>query len=307
MLARAAARGRWEAEYDDVRRRHAKGQSLRRINRETGLARATVRKYAFAESFPRNGVREPKPSMLDPYLGHLHIRLDEGCENAAQLCRELQDLGFGGTSKQVRLWLSERRAGPAGTTLRSSLISTNMRVSTPPASPLASSKQLSWHLLREPGDLDTEAAAVVARVLQDTEAAKVVDLGRRFCQIVRSRCGPQSSGRSDVTAFDEWLGDAQTCGVRIVENFAASLGQDGDAVRACADAALEQWAGRRADHASQALEARHVRSRQPRSPPPTVSSRSLIHQTWRRSHFSGGRPYSCVAPPSPARGQAKIG
>ncbi len=72
MLARAAARGRWEAAYDDVRRRHAEGQSRRRINRETGLARATVRKYAFAASFPRNGMREPQPSMLDPYLGHLH-------------------------------------------------------------------------------------------------------------------------------------------------------------------------------------------------------------------------------------------
>ena len=170
--------------------------------------------------------------MLDPYLGHLHIRLDEGCENAAQLWRELQDLGFGGTAKQVRLWLSERCAGPAGTTIRSSPAPADIRVATPTTSPLASSKQLSWHLLREPKDLDPEAAAVVARVLQDTEAAKVVDLARRFCWIVRSRCGPHSSGGSDVTAFDEWLCEAQTCGVRIVENFAVSLGQDGDAVRA---------------------------------------------------------------------------
>jgi hypothetical protein len=52
MLARAAARHRWEAAYDDVRRRHAEGHSLRPINRETGLARVTVRKYAFAASFP---------------------------------------------------------------------------------------------------------------------------------------------------------------------------------------------------------------------------------------------------------------
>ena len=85
--------------------------------------------------------------------------------------------------------------------------------------------------MREPEDLDPEAAAVVARVLQDPEAVKVVDLGRRFCQIVRSRCNPPPSGRSDVTAFEEWLSDAQNCGVRIVENFAASIGQDGDAVR----------------------------------------------------------------------------
>jgi transposase len=232
MLARATARRRWEAAYDDVRRRHAEGQSLRRINRETGLARATVRKYAFAESFPRNGMREPKPSMLDPYLGHLHARLDEGCENATRLWRELQDLGFGGTAKQVHRWMSERRAGSAGATIRSSPSLADLRVASPTPPPLASSKQLSWHLLREPGDLDPEAAAVVARVLQDTEAAKVVDLGRRFCRIVRSRCGRQSSERSDVTAFDEWICEARTCGVRIVENFATNIGQDGAAVRA---------------------------------------------------------------------------
>lgn len=57
MLARAAARRRWEAAYDDVGRRHAEGASLRRINRETDLARATVRKYAFVASLPRNGMR----------------------------------------------------------------------------------------------------------------------------------------------------------------------------------------------------------------------------------------------------------
>lgn len=61
---------------------------------------------------------------------------------------------------------------------------------------------------------------------------KVVDLGRRFFRIVRSRCDRQPSGRSDVTAFDKWLCQAQTCGVRIVKSFAASIGRDADAVRA---------------------------------------------------------------------------
>ncbi len=180
---------------------------------------------------PRNGMREPKPSMLDPFLGHLHGRFDEGCKNAAQLWRELRGIGFAGTSKQVRRWLSEQRAGSAKTTIRSPPAPTDIHVATSTASPLASSKQLSWYLLREPEGLDTQQAAVVLRVLQDPEAAKVIELGRRFCRIVRSCCGQQPSGKTDVTAFDEWLGDAQTCGVRVVESFAGSIGQDGDAVR----------------------------------------------------------------------------
>jgi hypothetical protein len=97
---------------------HPRLQSLRRITSETGLARATVRKYAFSDTFPRHGLRGPFPSILDHYLDHLHTRLTEGCENAMQLWREVRGLGFLGTPKQVRRWLSERRSRPAKTTAR---------------------------------------------------------------------------------------------------------------------------------------------------------------------------------------------
>ena len=232
-LARAAAVGRWEDKYDEVRRRRAAGQSLRRINRETGLARATVRKYAFAERFPRHGRRGPQLSIIDRYLDYLHARLGEGCENALQLWRELRERGFPGTEKQIRRWLSERRTRPAKTTIR--------RLQTPRASapllpsslpPLPSPKQLSWHLLRESDDLDAEAATQVNRVLQDDAAARVVNLGRRFCRIIRSCCGVAQADPGAVAAFDTWLDEARRCGERVVERFAASLDQDGAAVRA---------------------------------------------------------------------------
>ncbi|WP_080577129.1 ISL3 family transposase [Methylorubrum extorquens] len=228
-LARAAAAGRWEELYDDVRRRRADGQSLRQINRETGLARATVRKYAFAERFPRHGRRGPGCSILDPHLDHLHARQAAGCENAMQLWHELRSRGFAGTVKQIRRWLSERRTCPARTTIRR--LQTPLPMA-PAAPPLPSPKQLSWQLLREPHDLDAEAAAAVARVLQDDEAAKVADLGRRFCRIVRSRCGSAPAEPGIAPAFDAWLSDARACGVRVVESFASSLAQDGAAVHA---------------------------------------------------------------------------
>ena len=229
-LTRAAARGRWEAVYDEVQRRRAEGQSLRRINRETGLARATVRKYAFSASFPRHGLRGPVPSILDPYLDHLHARLAEGCENAMQLWREVRDLGFCGTEKQIRRWLSERRTRPAKTMTRQwhmPLASPNPTTSPPP-----SPKQLSWHLLREPAELSPENVAVVERVMQDAQVATLVDLGRRFCRIVRTRSGSERPNSSAVVAFEAWLAEARDCGVRVVESFAANLDQDGCAVRA---------------------------------------------------------------------------
>ncbi len=75
-------------------------------------------------------------------------------------------------------------------------------------------------------------AAHVARVLGDGEAAKVVDLARRFCRIVRSRCGTKQVHADASAAFDAWLDTARRCGIRIVESFAASLDADGAAVRA---------------------------------------------------------------------------
>ena len=92
---------------DDVRRRSAAGQSLRRIKHDTSLARGAVRKSAFAECLPRHGRRGPE-----------HAVYGEGSENAMQLWSELSGLGFPVTVKQIRRWLAERHTGQARTTVR---------------------------------------------------------------------------------------------------------------------------------------------------------------------------------------------
>lgn len=105
----ANSRARRQARYDEVRRRHLAGEGLRTISKATGLARATVGKYARAEVFPERVLRTPAPSIIDGYLLHLEMRVSEGCENGMQLWREVRELGFGGTAKQVRRWLQAKR------------------------------------------------------------------------------------------------------------------------------------------------------------------------------------------------------
>jgi len=73
---------------------------------------------------------------------------------------------------------------------------------------------------------------VVERVMQDVQTATVVDLARRFCDIVRRAGLREQQDGSSPKAFDAWLVEARRCGVRVVESFAASLDQDGAAVRA---------------------------------------------------------------------------
>ena len=88
--AREESRARRVAMYQAVRHRHLAGEPLLRISHTLRLARGTVRKYAFAPSFPERAARVPGPSILDPYLESLAQRHAKGCENALALWREIR-------------------------------------------------------------------------------------------------------------------------------------------------------------------------------------------------------------------------
>jgi transposase len=248
----AASAARRRAVYDEVRRRHAAGEPIMRISRTLGIGHGTVRKYAHATEFPDRAPHRRQNSILDPYLAHLLSRHAAGCENSEQLWREIRHLGYSGTQKQVRRWLQERRRHPAPTTAhqyrrdwlgiaeggmhdgeRGSASDANAahhgaaHRSTVP--PLPSPTQLSWLLIRPPESLPEADAWIVQHVLQDGEAARVVPLVQRFVGFIRDRT---ADPRITNAAFDVWLDDALSSGVRTVEMFARGLEQDGAAVRA---------------------------------------------------------------------------
>ncbi len=80
------------------------------------MSRTTVRKYVQAEAFPERAAPPAPPSMLDPYRAYLHQWWMQGCENAAQLWREIHAAGYQGTQAQVEKWAYHRRAGAAPST-----------------------------------------------------------------------------------------------------------------------------------------------------------------------------------------------
>jgi len=206
-----------------------------RIGRALGLARGTVRRLAYAPSFPERG-RPPVPrSILDPYLPHLTQRHRAGCENAMQLWREIRALGYPGTARQVHRWLQQHRRRPAPTDPtrygRVAAVPTApaASASAPTLTALPSARQLAWLLVQRPEGLTAEDTAVIARLEQDPIAARVIELVRRFAALVRA---PTHKGRQQRLTFGRWLAEARTCGIRAPETFAAGLEQDGDAVRA---------------------------------------------------------------------------
>jgi transposase len=223
-----------------------------RISRTLGIAHGTVRKYAHAAEFPERAPHRRQRSILDPYLAHLLARHAAGCENSEQLWREIRRLGYSGTQKQVRRWLQERRRHPAPTTphpyrrdwleiadggthdgerdasaAHHTVHQAAAQKSTVPLLP--SPTQLSWLLIRQLESLSEADAWIVQHVLQDGEAARVVPLVQRFAGFIRDRT---TDPRITNAAFDVWLGEALSCGVRTVEMFARGLEQDGAAVRA---------------------------------------------------------------------------
>ena len=234
IAAGVESRARWRAAYEEVRRRHLAGETLMAIGQATGLARATVRKYARAETFPERAASGPGPSLLDPHAAHLARRMAQGCEDAMALWREVQDLGYGGTPRQVQRFVAQRRTAPAPRTARKWLSRSapaDAEAGAPP--PLPSSKALAWMLVQPAAVLPGHAAAAVARALQDAEAARVADLARRFTALVRG-CGVRCDERHPDPrgALEVWVAEARACGVAVMATFAAGLEHDGAAVRA---------------------------------------------------------------------------
>lgn len=115
QAASVASRARSLAHYQEVRRRHEAGESLRALKKATGLARATLRRFARAESFPERAVRAPSPSELAACIPWLEERLAAGCENASALGRALRERGDQGSRRPVHKWVHTQRTIPAKT------------------------------------------------------------------------------------------------------------------------------------------------------------------------------------------------
>ena len=152
---------------------------------------ATVRKYACAEAFPERS-KHPGPSVLDPFISYLNARHQEGCENASQLWREIQQKGFSGSKRQVLKWMREERRTPAPTTPGNYVegVQEEKRIAvrktgSPPELP--SAKQLAWLFIQEPSTLQKADAQTLTRVRQDVEAAHVYNLARTFVDMVRQK------------------------------------------------------------------------------------------------------------------------
>ena len=219
LEAGAQSRMRWQAVYDEVRRRHAGGEPLLGIARALGLARATVRKYASVEAFPARLPHGAGPSLLDPHAAYLAGRIDEGCENAMALWREIRERGDPGTSRQGHRLVAERRTRP----VRSGRppLGEGQRASQRPGTeaPVPPAGQMARLLAQPPSGRDASEAAMV----------RAAGKGRTVTN------DQDADAAADIAA---WITQARSCDAPAIATFASGLEADIAAVRA---ALTEPW------------------------------------------------------------------
>jgi transposase len=90
---------------------HAQGVGIRAIAAQLGIGRGTIRRFVRAGSFPERLPTQRRRPLLGPYECYLRERWAAGCQNAAQLWRELRERGYAGAVRQVVLLSDEDTVG----------------------------------------------------------------------------------------------------------------------------------------------------------------------------------------------------
>ena len=250
IAASKVARLRRQAHYEEVVALYKQGVSVLGIADQLRMSRSTVRNFVYAGAFPERANTLRAKSLLDPYVPYLEKRWEQGCRNANQLWKELQEQGFVGGYKVVNRWLEPRREKPGrkhsqrekrllGLTAVEEPGTHSERVGqeqerfpVQPGEPsrhrsaevaLEAPRHLVWLLLRDPSRLDEQEQGTLSLVRKEQRVEALYGLAQSYVKLVRER---------DVEAFDPWLEQCMTCGIPDLETFGQGVQKDYSAIRA---------------------------------------------------------------------------
>jgi len=207
--------------YQAVVALHQQGLGARTIARQVGISRNTVRSYLAAETFPEQGLRSKRRSLLDPYLPYLRERWDAGCQNAAQLQQEIEARGYRGSHTLVRSLVSEWRARAPQAARRTT---GPKRKAPAPSTRRLSSRQASFLLVKQPDVLTETQRNHLQQITQASDDLKLAyELTQQFVTMI---------SQQQADPFDGWLTRVKAQAPGELKSFAAGLRRDYQAVRA---------------------------------------------------------------------------
>lgn len=195
---------------------YTQGWTQKNIAQHLSINPKTVRRYLQSPS-PQTK-RHRNGRLLDAFKPYILKRWNEGCHNATQLYREIQPQGYAGKITIVRDFVRQLR--------QISLMSSENQYQN--ARFLCDShislRSLTWFVVKHPDKRSEEDEAVLTQISQGhTKLTTTIELARDFAAIVRDQ---------QAEKLNNWLQKAHESKYRIWNNFAASLNQDFDAVRA---------------------------------------------------------------------------
>ncbi|MCM6774534.1 ISL3 family transposase [Nocardia sp. CDC159] len=190
----------------------AEGVSLRAIGTQLGLARGTVRRFARATSVEEllvNNGTGRRPSLLEKFKPYLHQRWNEGCTNAAQLFREIQDLGYRGGPKILLHYLHPLRAASL--------------IPRPDRKPPSVRRVVSW-IMNDPTRLDPDDRQRLDAILATSaELTALAGHVRAFATMMGHLRGRE---------LEQWMTAVDTDDLPALHSFVRGLRRDFDAVTA---------------------------------------------------------------------------
>lgn len=186
------------------------GMSKAAIGRKLGLHQATVRKLAGASSADDVVAKSlQRAHIVDPYVGYLHQRWNEGIRNAAQLYREIQGLGYPGGELAVQRHLRRYRTGRG-------------HAPAPGPKPPSVREVTSWIMVHPEHLREVDAEKLHRLRERDPELDRLTDHVRRFAAMMAGRHGDR---------LDDWITAAEQDTHVALAAFARNLRRDVDAVR----------------------------------------------------------------------------
>jgi transposase len=182
--------------YEQVLHLHQSGVTQEDIAQQLRIDTKTIRRYLRAGAFPEIAQRR-RHTGVDRWMPYLEQRWAEGCRNAAQLWREIQEQGFRGCQTTIRQWMARLR-GPA---LPGGQSKDSLRQQVPP-----SPRQTTWLLLHPDSPRSSEQQSYCELLLRRSpDLAHVVELAQRFLELCRHR---------SQELLEPWLAAAKLTGLR---------------------------------------------------------------------------------------------
>lgn len=228
-------RARRYARYAEVKLLHNQGFKILQIARKLNISRQTVRTYIASEQFPERGPKPRQSSILDPHVGYLQGRWDQGVRTNKQLYAELVERGFQGSVRPLVQWTMLRREreaeGPRAVRKPSRQVELFVAPDTAPKvavgkPKLPGSQSLAWFLLANEATLEATKQELLQILKQDSELGTAWRLAQQFLVLVRNRRGE---------AFKPWLEACLQSGIRELVTFAGGLQREEVNVRAAVE------------------------------------------------------------------------